>query len=89
MFLKLLRYKFNAHRNLFIILSVIALSMSAVGAGALWFLRSGLDHISDGLLLTLISIFSTIFFYGFTGYYLLQSGCLYHCDGHSAICTIL
>ena len=62
MFLKLLRYKFNAHRNLFIILSVIALSMSAVGAGALWFLRSGLDHISDGSLLTLISIFSTIFF---------------------------
>lgn len=39
MFLKLLRYKFNAHRNLFIILSAIALSMSAVGAGAMWLLE--------------------------------------------------
>lgn len=50
MFLKLLKYKFNAHRNLFLILSAIALSLSVVGAVYLWFLQQDFFYSNDDLL---------------------------------------
>lgn len=44
MFLKLLKYKFNAQRNLYIILSAVALCMGAIGAMIIWLL---LEHAAD------------------------------------------
>lgn len=57
MFLKLLKYKFNAQRNLFFILSGIALCMSVVGAVDLWFLQERLEHIESDV----ISVFAALF----------------------------
>lgn len=57
MFLKLLKYKINAQRNLFIILSAIALSLSVVGALDLWFLQEHVDDIASDV----ISVFAGLF----------------------------
>lgn len=57
MFLKLLKYKFNTHRNLFIILSAIALSLGAIGALDMWFMQSHIAYIESDV----ISVFASLF----------------------------
>lgn len=65
MFLKLLKYKLNAHRNLFIILSAIALSLSVVGAVDLWFLKQDFFYNIEP---EILSVFA-----GFAGAFLLSA----------------
>lgn len=73
MFLKLLRYKFNAHRNLFIILSAIALSMSVVGAGAMWLLEGDFIYELEPEILSVfaslvVTLLISVTYYGLIAY---------------------